>query len=44
MENIDFKCFNDTLNQNPFVISTLKHMIDKKELGEDLRKRIKHIK
>lgn len=44
MENIDFKCFNDTLNQNPFVITTLKHMIDKKELGEDLRKRIKHIK
>ena len=43
MDNIDIKCFNDTLNQNPFVISTLKHMVDKKELGYELRKRIKHI-
>lgn len=41
---MDFEYVRGAFDQNPFVVATLKHIDDKKALGNELIERIKHIK
>lgn len=40
---MDFEYVRGAFDQNPFVMATLKHIEDKKALGDELIERIKHI-
>lgn len=40
---LDFEYVRGAFDQNPFVMATLKHIEDKKALGDELIERIKHI-
>ncbi len=41
---MDFEYVRGAFDKNPFVMATLKHIEDKKALGNELIERIKHVK